>query len=200
MITLGYIVSSQKINEMPNFVERVTSQEKILSTKPILIIGWAKAKNDNRYTSILNKELDNNTSWTFGKNEKRDEMANDLEAFYSRCLKEKVKETQYLYLDPTKMDMSTLKRAYKALFLSQGGNVYYITNEMLYGLINGVVCGVSFKVLKYCGVSIKKFYSRLYKNQNNKIFKDNDEDVISLKRYLNPNKYYSIPYYLKEEE
>ena len=53
---LGYIVTERKLTNIDGFVEQVNDISLADSTKPILIVGWKKAKEDPRYTSILLSE------------------------------------------------------------------------------------------------------------------------------------------------
>ena len=87
MKKLGYIVSKKKIKNVVDFVGVVNSVEDIDDpTKPFIIIGLNEAKEISPNFSILNKVLDVDVFWTFGKTEKRTEHERDLENFYKYVL------------------------------------------------------------------------------------------------------------------
>ena len=72
MNILGSIVSKRKIKENIGFVEVVNDINAVNDkTKPILIIGYNEAKTLYPNISILDKRIDNNIYWTFGKTEKK---------------------------------------------------------------------------------------------------------------------------------
>ena len=79
---LGYIVSEKKLKDIDGFVEQVTDIQMADPTKPILIVGWKMAKADPRYKNVLEKQLDKNVYWTFGKAESRSDFEEDLKEFY----------------------------------------------------------------------------------------------------------------------
>ena len=87
MKKLGYIVSKRKIKNVVDFVGLVNSVEDIEDpTKPFIIIGLEEAKEIAPNFSILNKVLDTDVFWTFGKTERRTEHERDLENFYKYVL------------------------------------------------------------------------------------------------------------------
>ena len=79
MKALGSIVSKRKIKDTVGFVEVVNDIKEVSGqTNPILIVGLDEAKKIASNFSILNKKIDNNVFWTFGKTEKRDEHEKDV--------------------------------------------------------------------------------------------------------------------------
>jgi hypothetical protein len=83
VMILGYIVTDRKLTNIDGFVEQVNDISLADPTKPILIVGWKKAKQDPRYESILDKQLDENVFWTFSKTESRSDFEDDLKNFYN---------------------------------------------------------------------------------------------------------------------
>ncbi len=82
-MTLGYIVTEKKYTNIDGFVEQVSKIEEADPTKPILVIGWKKAKQLKGYSSILRRRIGENLYWTFSKTESRSEFEEDLEKFYN---------------------------------------------------------------------------------------------------------------------
>ena len=87
MQKLGTIVSKRKLNDVAGFVDVVDNVENINdTTKPMLIIGWKEAKKYKENLSILTKQISENTFWTFGKTEKRNDHERDILTFYQYIL------------------------------------------------------------------------------------------------------------------
>ena len=92
MQKLGTIVSKRAIKDVVGFVEVVKDMESVNdSTKPILVIGLEEAKKQGKEFSILNKRLDNNLFWTFGKTERRTDHERDIQNFYEYVLNKSIK-------------------------------------------------------------------------------------------------------------
>lgn len=178
--------------ESLSFIGLVSNIKEADSIKPILIIGWKNAQKDPDYTSSLHKQLTKTKFWTFSRTERRSDLEQDVEAFYSFCIDECKKQIKYYYINPFSISITKTKHLCEILFTQT--NTIYITNNMMYVLYNNSVLGISFRVLNYIGISVKKLYSRLYKNKQNTIIKDDNKQVIELKSYLNSEDLYLIPY------
>ena len=98
MRILGYIVSDKKMKNIDGFVEQVNDIKLADATKPILLVGWKKAKRHENYTSILNKKLGDKLYWTFSKSECRSDFENDLNAFYNIIFENITKNINYYYI------------------------------------------------------------------------------------------------------
>ena len=84
MKKLGYILTKNKVNNIVDFVSVIKDISEIDdTTKPLLIVGLHNAKIYSKNFSILNKKIDNNIFWTFGKTERRVDYEKDLESFYT---------------------------------------------------------------------------------------------------------------------
>ena len=78
---LGYIVTDRKINGISDFIEQVKDISLADGMKPILVVGWKKAREMDGYVSILDKKLSDNVFWTFSKTEDRSKLEEDLKWF-----------------------------------------------------------------------------------------------------------------------
>ena len=91
MRKLGTIVSKRKINDVVGFVEVVNDITEVNNpTKPILVIGLNEAKKLKEDFCILEKELDKDLFWTFGKTEKRNDHEKDIDKFYEYILNKEI--------------------------------------------------------------------------------------------------------------
>ena len=76
-MVIGYVVSDKKINGLDVSVAQVDEDMKADPLRPILIVGWEKAKHNELYKSILDKQLSENLFWTFSKAERRSEYEDE---------------------------------------------------------------------------------------------------------------------------
>lgn len=193
MRTLGYIVVGKKLTNIEGFVEQVHSIEEADSTKPILIVGWNNAKQFEGY-NILDRKLSEGVFWTFSRAENRYEFEKDLKKFYSYLFDNITKYIIYNYIDIYKLKYSKLKELYR-IFISKERKNIYISNDMMYAVRDGIILGVSFPMLEYCGISREKVLNKIKENRSDGIIYDNSKDVIKLGRFLG-NKKYAIPYFI----
>ena len=193
-MTLGYIVTDRKLKNIDGFVEQVDDISLTDSTKPILIIGWEKAKKHKDYTSILEKQLGDNLYWTFSKSESRVDFEDDLESFYNIIYNNILNKINYIYIDICKLKYSKVKKLYNIIFSKEIKNIY-ISNNILYIPYDGSVLGVSMTMLEYCGIHRDKVLSKIRSNPSNIVIEDNDKVVFKIVRRLG-NKKYALPYFI----
>jgi hypothetical protein len=193
-MVLGYIVTDKKINNIDGFVEQVNDISLADSTKPILIIGWNKAKKHSGYSSILNKTLGENIYWTFSKLENRSAFEEDLEHFYNIIYNNILNNINYYYVNIFKLKYNKLKKLYSILFSSKNKSIY-ISNGMVYVPYENGVLGLSLTVLNYCGIKTEKILQKIKSNPNNNVFEDDNKFVFKLAKRLG-NKKYAVPYFI----
>ena len=194
MKTLGYIVTDRKLKNIDGFVEQVSDIQMADSTKPILIVGWKKAKKNENYTSILEKQLGNNLFWTFSKSESRADFEEDLEKFYNIIYNNILNNINYYYINIFKLKYNIIKKIYNIINSKENKNIY-ISNGMVYIPHKGNIFGMSLNILEYCGIGIEKIIHRISSNPSNKIIEDNDKIVFKLAKRLG-NKKYAVPYFI----
>ena len=196
MQKLGYIVSDTKINGVKGFVEVVNDISLTDKTKPILIVGFEKAKNNIENFNILKKKYGDNLFWTFKKTERRLDFEKDILYFYNYIINNISSNIKYYYINIIKLNYNKLKILYNILLLNnKEKNYIYINDNMLYILYKGDVMGVSLNTLEYCGINPKKVLSKLYKNPNNIICTEVTDCVREIKSEITDNKYV-IPYFM----
>ena len=194
MKKLGYIVSDKKINNVKGFVEVVDDISLADTTKPVLLVGLENAKKNITNFSILEKKVNDNLFWTFKKTEKRIDFENDIDYFYNYIINNISRNIKYYYINILKLKYNKIKKLYNILFSGERKYIY-ISNNMLYILYNGSVLGISISVLEYINVDIKKFFKRLYSNENNVICTNASDCVKSIKSEVG-NKKYVVPYFM----
>lgn len=195
MQKLGYIVSKRKIKDVVGFVEVVNSVDAIEDkTKPTLVIGLNEAKKLSDNFSILEKKINDNLYWTFGKTERRVDYDRDIDLFYEEVLKQSIDKIQYNYINLLNFGYNRLKKL--ILFLqSEIDKHIYIYNDMAYVYYNNRVLGISLRILKYNKIAISKIIGLLKNNRSNKLYYDDKCLSYKFKRIIS-NKKYVTPYFL----
>lgn len=196
MKKLGYIVSKRKINNLVDFVGVVDDVSKIEDpTKPFIIVGLEEAKKVSPNFSILNKRLDIDVFWTFGKTERRVEYERDLDKFYDYVLNKSIDNIKYYYINILTIKYSKIKNLLN-IINSEEKKYIYTSNDMIYIYNNkNYILGISIKILKYININIKKIYKILYNNKNNIIYNNDSFLNSKMKKVIN-NKKYVIPYFI----
>jgi hypothetical protein len=191
---LGYIVTDRKLTNIDGFVEQVNDISLADSTKPILIVGWKKAKQDPRYSSILEKQIGENVFWTFSKTESRSDFEDDLKNFYNIIYNNILNNISYYYINIFKLKYSNIKKLYNIILNSEENKDIYLSKNILYIPHNGRILGLSLSVLEYCGVPMSKVLDRI-KSKGINIIEDNKKFIFKLSKQLG-NKKYAVPYFI----
>ena len=191
---LGYIVSEKKLKNIDGFVEQVTDIQMADPTKPILIVGWKKAKEDPRYSTILDKQLDENVFWTFSKTESRSDFEEDLSEFYAIIYSNILNNINYYYINIYKLKYSNIKKLYNIILTSGEVKNIYLSKELLYIPYEGKVLGLSLSILEYCGIPRDKIINKI-KSVGINVLEDNGKFIFKLVRQLG-NKKYAVPYFV----
>lgn len=194
MKKLGYIVSKRKINNIVDFVGLVDDVNKIEDpTKPFIIVGLNEVKDLPNF-SILNKKLDENKFWTFGKTERRVDYERDLENFYEYVLDKEISNIKYYYINILNIKYTRIKSLIN-IINSNEKKYIYISNDMIYLYYKNYILGISIKILKYINIDIKKVFRKLYRNKSNIIYNTDSFLTTEMKRVIT-NKKYVIPYFI----
>lgn len=195
MNILGYIVTKNKLNNILSCIKVVTSYRAIEDkTKPILIIGLEEAKKYASSFSILEKQINENLFWTFGKREKRSDYEKDIEKFQEYVLQQSVKMVSYYYFNVLTVKMEKIKKLIK-IINNLDLKFFYIDKKMVYMFYNGYVMGFSIDIIEYIGVKRNKIIALIQKNDKNKIYFNDFALNFKIKKMIE-NKRYIIPYFL----
>lgn len=195
-MTLGYIVTDRKMKGIDGFVEQVSDINMADSTKPILVVGWAKAKAMPQYTSILERKLGDNLYWTFGKTESRQDLEVDLQKFYKLIYENVLSNIHYYYVNVVKIKYSKAKKMLS--YLNSPTDKYiYVSNGMAYvSFKSDGVLGISLSVLAYCGVRPEKALEKLKGCPYNHVAEESTKRLHKLEKVL-ANKKYAVPYFMR---
>lgn len=195
MKALGSIVSKRKIKDTVGFVEVVNDITEVSGqTNPILVIGLNEAKKIAPSFSILNKKIDKEVFWTYGKTEKRDEHEKDIKKFYEYVLNKVVNEVPYYYVNLLTLKYNKAKNLINII----NNNILkyiYINNNIIYIYYNNYILGISLTIAEYMGIKREKILSRIRSNPQNIVsYTDSFLDT-NMRKVIN-NKKYVIPYFM----
>ena len=191
---LGYIVTEKKLKNIDGFVEQVDDISLADSTKPILIVGWKKAKEHPKYSTILEKQLDEHVYWTFSKSESRSDFEDDLKNFYNVIYNNILNNIKYYYINIYKLKYSNIKKLYNIILNSEEIKNIYLSKNILYIPYEGKVLGLSLTMLEYCGIPMTKVIDKI-KSKGIGIIEDNGKFIFKLSKQLG-NKKYAVPYFI----
>lgn len=195
---LGYIISDNVIREKNSFVGYVKDISEADPTKPILYIGYKKAKSIEGYKNILEKKINNNIFWTFKKTESRSDYEIDLENFYKYIINNILDNINYYYINIIYIKYNKLKKLYNILFNYREQKYIYISKNMIYFQYENNTYGISLSLLEYMGISTEKILQRIKSNKSNNIIYDKTEKVHKILKEVGYDNKYSIPYLMEQ--
>ena len=199
MKKLGTIISKRAIKDVVGFVEVVKDIESVSDpTKPILIIGMEEAKKQGKDFSILNRKLDQNTFWTFGKTERRTDHERDIQKFYEYVLNKSIFNIKYYYINIFKLRYNKIKNLIN-LLLNDNKKFIYINNNIIYIYYNNYILGLSLTMTEYMGINREKIIRKIRSNKNNVVYFHSSFLDGKMKEIGN-KKNYILPYFMSLQE
>lgn len=141
---------------------------------PTLIIGWGFVKTMFSNLSILEKEINEKTRWTFTKKEKRVEFEKDIDIFYEICLNNIIKLYSYKYINVLTCKKSDIKDLLNKINNKKA--FIFIKNDIfMYLNVDNVVYGIDLNMIDFINIRRDKIYKIIGKNRCELFFK---EDLI----------------------
>lgn len=198
MSKLGYIISDNVIREKNSFVGYVKDISEADPTKPILYIGYKKAKSIEGYKNILEKKINNNIFWTFKKTESRSDYEIDLEKFYKYIINNILYNINYYYINIINIKYNKLKKLYNIILNYTKQKYIYISKNMIYFKYEDNTYGISLSLLEYIGINKDKILQRIKANKSNIIIYDKTEKVHKILKEVGYDNRYSVPYLMEQ--
>jgi len=192
-MNVGNIVTNSKI-DIENF-KVCRKIDNIDRDIPTLIIGWENVKKIyGERVSILHKQIDTFTFWTFSPKERKSEYETDLDSFISKCYNSFGAHLPYVYLD---LLMGSRKINFRIIrkILSLKNPITYISDSnMVYIYGENIIFGIDLNVVSLFEEKYEKILNKVKNLQNNtlvdlEIFNKCKDLILKLK---NKDKY--IPY------
>ena len=192
-MNFGNIVTNSKI-EIENF-KVCDKLETIDKNLPTLIIGWENTKKllcEN--VSILHKQIDNFTYWTFSTKERKSEYEVDLDSFISKCYNSFGEHLPYVYLDLLMGKRMVNFRIIRKILSLKNPITYISDSNMVYIYGENIIFGIDLNIVSLFEEKYEKILNKVKNLENNtlvdlEIFNKCKELIFKLK---NKDKY--IPY------
>jgi len=184
---IGNIVSSNKEGDL-KYINYCTSLDKCFKDVPTLIIGWNNTKKifneDN--VSILNKNIDKITFWTFNQKEKKIDYDTDLSVFYNFCFNHFKTKYKYVYIDPINESLSNIKKIIKKIKSLKNIKTYQ-EDDYIYIYGDNLIFGIDLNVMDFIGIDKYKLKNKIEKITNVLLSKNDIficyNDLISIFNY-----------------
>jgi hypothetical protein len=195
---IGNIVTSNDLKVDENF-NVVDSLDNIIEGIPTLLVGIDNAKKKSDKLNYIERQLDDNTFWTFTKKEKRVLFEEDLFYFIENSYKHLTEKINYVFVDAILFDNTKMKGIFDEISKNDN-NITFITNEMVYIYCGDKIFGIDLKQIKYVGGDIVKLMGKI--KDWSKVFLENDEILIEYKNNLgmvdDEVKYIPVLYSIRE--
>lgn len=189
---IGNIVTTTKIED-----ENIKVCRKIETIKPnlpVLVVGWDVTKESFDGASIIKKQIDEKTFWTFSPKERKVDYDKDIVSFLSFCYSEIIKDIHYIYVDLIYDNKPKINKILRKIYNSEKIITYLHNERMLYIYTDKIIFGVDLDVVEYIGIDRNKVINKIKSISSD--FLTNDEVFIKYKNLLKniDNKYRYIPY------
>jgi hypothetical protein len=155
---IGNIVSHTKINVSDDF-NVVESLDNIIQGLPTLVVGWDYVNKNFPDADIINRKIDDNTYWTFKRNEKRDIYEEDIFYFTRNAYKSLIKDIKYVFIDPIQFGLKTLKKVINKI--NSIDIIGYYHKDMVYLYGDNIIFGIDLELLEYIGIDRNKILLKI---------------------------------------
>ena len=150
---IGNIVTSNDLKVDENF-NVVDSLDNIIEGIPTLLVGIDNAKKKSDKLNYIERQLDDNTFWTFTKKEKRVLFEEDLFYFIENSYKHLTEKINYVFVDAILFDNTKMKGIFDEISKNDN-NITFITNEMVYIYCCNKIFGIDLKQINHCNINTK---------------------------------------------
>lgn len=168
---------------------------------PTLYVGWNLVKEKfGKTVSILHKEIDIKTYWTFSNKERKVDYEIDIEHFKEHCFNKFGDNIPYVFLDILYGKHKINKKIIKKILSLSEPTIFITENDMIYIYGDNIIFGVDLNVLDYFENKKEKILSKIKQIKNSVLI---DSDIFNKYRdflYKIKNKNRLIPYIFKNGE
>jgi hypothetical protein len=188
-----YATSPVKVSEQFNVVD---SMDKIIPELPTLIVGFDYVNKHYPDFDITDFKIKDGLYWTFKRTEIRDKYEEGLSFFIRKVYAERMENIQYVFVDVIQFSRKQINKIIKKIKEIDKKYLYY-ENNMIFIYGGEYIFGIDIPLLKYIGVNMEKFKSKI-KNDSS-VFICKDKDYIKLMKSMGSEPH-TIPYlfYLRD--
>lgn len=170
---LGRIVSGAKIQDVPFYIE--VTKKFTDDGVPTLVVGKKRAVEifGAENVHVLDRSINEHVSWTYAKNERRNEYEEDIDKFKKSITKKLKSNVSYYFVNIFIERYSFFKKMLKWID-SDAKKSVYLTDKHIYIYGGKNVIGLSLGDFDYAGIDSDKIIDRINKNPSNSVFTDED--------------------------
>ncbi len=170
---LGRIVSGAKIQDVPFYIE--VTKKFTDDGVPTLVVGKKRAVEifGAENVHVLDRSINEHVSWTYAKNERRNEYEEDIDKFKKSITKKLKSNVSYYFVNIFIERYSFFKKMLKWID-SDAKKSVYLTDKHIYIYGGKNVIGLSLGDFDYAGIDSDKIIDRIKKNPSNSVFTDED--------------------------
>lgn len=170
---LGRIVSGAKIQDVPFYIE--VTKKFTDDGVPTLVVGKKRAVEifGAENVHVLDRSINEHVSWTYAKNERRNEYEEDIDKFKNSITKKLKSNVSYYFVNIFIERYSFFKKMLKWID-SDAKKSVYLTDKHIYIYGGKNVIGLSLGDFDYAGIDSDKIIDRIKKNPSNSVFTDED--------------------------
>lgn len=169
------------------------SYDEINTNLPTLIIGWKNVKDifGEENVSILRKNINENTFWTFDIQERKVDYEVDIDNFESVCLGILNDRINYVYVDLLHDNRKKVKKIIRKIYNLK--NIISFKNDnMFYIFDENLVFGVDLNIVEFLGLDKQKIINKI--NSMSSVTLDKNEIFNICSGYVQNNNTKLIPY------
>ena len=170
---LGRIVSGAKIQDVPFYIE--VTKKFTDDGVPTLVVGKKRAVEifGAENVHVLDRSINEHVSWTYAKNERRNEYEEDIDKFKKSITKKLKSNVSYYFVNIFIERYSFFKKMLKWID-SDAKKSVYLTDKHIYIYGGKNVIGLSLGDFDYAVIDSDKIIDRIKKNPSNSVFTDED--------------------------
>ena len=195
-MTIGRIITATPLENDFSFIEVTDTIGDAVYNIPTLIIGKKLAESiyGKDKIKILNRTIDNNTSWTFSKFEKYTIFEEDLKQFRNNLFQGIKDKISYKFFSLTTNPISNTKKLIQYMRSRKVQKLIFKLRNHLY-IYDGTnrVLGISLNEIAYLGVNTEKILKAIKQNPSNKIFRGYGDFTPEMKAYIGSDMWL-VPY------
>ena len=169
------------------------SYETINTSLPTLIVGWENVKDifGEENVSILHKDINENTFWTFDIQERKVDYELDIDEFESKCFNFIKNKINYIYIDLLHDNRKKIKKIIKKIY-DLKNIISFIDNNMFYIFDENLVFGLDLNIVEFIGLDKQKIINKI--NNISSVTLEKNEIFNICSKYVNNNNNKLIPY------
>ena len=195
MEILGYVITRRRLKNLCDYVKIVPDYSMVKdSNKPILIIGYEKARSIIDNFSILEKNPNPLQHWTFDKIENRIDFEDDINAFCDYVIEYDMGKLKYYYINPFTMTYGSYKSLISML-KNDDRKYIYIGKGMAYIMHKSLIFGISLTICEMYHIKAESVRKRL-KMAKNAIIKEGSLNLDYRSRNIVLKDNYKLAYFV----